>query len=460
MFDKLLLFLIFSDQVMNEITVDHPSIRVTSYQEHVLAGTAIVNENASSADAIPNANEVKMDTSVFDPEDDVDNQAVDFAPEYSSPDVWPEVNEAAYALVSAPASREEQLDREKASSSEQSIRIPTSESKTRSNGKESDHDSVIRKMLDDKNVQSPAPPPPSPELKGPKKVSADSTQAKSHDSLAMEPLYEETGEVADSSTPAPPDAGPPVEEDPGVMTHVSHVAPLGQSHRGNEMTDHSFVNVDIPAEMRPESGKTNGDGTVRSSIKSDTDGTTYRSNIPSSAGVSAAGYITERTLTGELASDECEDSSPDPLVKGKTVPAGKPSDESVSQGVLPEASKRVVLEDSESTTDTEKIMEPRPGNAPRENASDESELIMAEPDLIRTSTDTSARNDVIEDDEGKQLQDCDAVHTNHSQSKPDTEKISTNDQKEEEIPAEDNKKEVEVEAAEAEDNAPTVEEVT
>ncbi|XP_041368893.1 uncharacterized protein LOC121383139 isoform X2 [Gigantopelta aegis] len=364
------------------------------------------------------------------------------APEYPSPDVWPEVSEAAYELASMPASKEET---EQASSSEQLIQIPTSTSRSKSNGKESDRESLVRKMMDDtKNVQSPAPPPPSPELKGLKK--AESAQGKSHDSLVMEPLYEECGEVVDSLASAPAAGESPVEDDPGTATYVSHVAPLGSSHRGNEMTEHSFVNVDIPADMPPGSDKTNGDGTVRSSLKSDADGTTYRSNIPSSAGVSAAGYITERTLTGEIASDECEDSSPDLLFKGR-MPVSKTTNGSMTQGVLPETSKREVLEDSESTTDTEKInMEPRPCNAPREIDGAESDFFMGEADIIRTSTDN-------DDDQGQDIQVSDPVDADSSESKMNTEAPVSNERVAGETPGGDVREEEEVVTGQVEEQA-------
>ncbi|KAK6196090.1 hypothetical protein SNE40_001384 [Patella caerulea] len=144
---------------------------------------------------------------------------------YSSPDPWPQVNEASYAACEETDPKDEIVN-----------------SRSDLHSRESEQDLLVRKLMDERiKGTSPAPPPPSPEGKEFDRIL--SLKVISRESAAMDPLLEEENEetVRGEENESEKD-----NSEARVVT-VSEVGPNPHSLI-KEKSFHSFVNVDIPAE--------------------------------------------------------------------------------------------------------------------------------------------------------------------------------------------------------------------
>ncbi|XP_050410819.1 uncharacterized protein LOC126825266 isoform X2 [Patella vulgata] len=144
---------------------------------------------------------------------------------YSSPDPWPQVNEASYANSEETDPKDEIVN-----------------SRSDLHSRESEQDLLVRKLMDERiKGTSPAPPPPSPEGKEFDRIL--SLKVISRESAAMDPLMEEENE----ETPRGEENESEKDTSEARVVTVSEVGPNPHSLI-KEKSFHSFVNVDIPAE--------------------------------------------------------------------------------------------------------------------------------------------------------------------------------------------------------------------
>ncbi|XP_062621724.1 uncharacterized protein LOC134283288 isoform X3 [Saccostrea cucullata] len=172
----------------------------------------------------------------------------------STPEPWPQVNEADYDVTPAHTKMTLHDSEPKVNDSRMAQMDPYSD---RSAGT----GSTIRADITSRDStrsymthkeESPGPPPPSPEAKNDEQRSARRRETKSRESTTMTPLMEENDE--DTASP-----------DVHIRTLVIEVPPLGQKEtkekpKGKARTTDTFVSIDIPAQPVVDDEVPNGSG--------------------------------------------------------------------------------------------------------------------------------------------------------------------------------------------------------
>ncbi|XP_048776677.2 uncharacterized protein LOC125680918 isoform X4 [Ostrea edulis] len=175
----------------------------------------------------------------------------------STPEPWPQVNEADFDVTPAHTKMTLHGSEAKVNDSRLAHMDPYSDRSAGTgstiHGDMNSRDSTRSYMTH--KEESPGPPPPSPEPKDARNDevrSARKRDTKSRESTTMTPLMEENDEET-------------VTPDVHVRTLIIEVPPLGQrepkeNSKGKTRTTDTFVSIDIPAQSMVEEEATNGSG--------------------------------------------------------------------------------------------------------------------------------------------------------------------------------------------------------